>query len=115
MACLWDVPSGRLRRWQAHAGNLDSAAFSPDGKLFLTAAGDVRVRDAETLAEVMTLDDLGVFGATFCAEGRWIASASRDGTRIWPVDPWQRARELAPRELTRTERERYGLELKQRP
>jgi WD40 repeat protein len=115
---LWDISSGKVRRWQAHPSHLSSVAFSPDGMRILTASANpgARLWDTETGEELLTLDAPEGVSASFSADGQWIVTASTDGAaRIWPVDPLQRARELAPRELTDAERAYYGLAPRQKP
>jgi WD40 repeat protein/serine/threonine protein kinase len=48
-ACLWDVATGRqVGLPLAHRGDNLGAAFSADGKLVVTAAGDIRLWDTAT-------------------------------------------------------------------
>ncbi len=120
-ACLWDLPSARLIQKQAHFSHAVSADFSPDGELLLTAGENpsARLWDAASFEEFATLDlhapspnlrRPGAINASFSPDGRWVVTVWQDGSvRIWPVDPLQRARELAPRDLTDAERERFGI------
>jgi WD40 repeat protein/tRNA A-37 threonylcarbamoyl transferase component Bud32 len=114
-ARVWDAGTVRPRRvLQGHHGAIHTAAFSPDGRLVVTASEDetARLWDAETGAEQSTL--LGHDGAVRCAcfrpDGRVVATASADGTaRLWLVDPLPAARERRPRELTEEERKLYEI------
>ena len=73
----------------------------------------VRLWDAETGRGWMTLTGHRgpVYSAEFSPDGEWLATASGDGTaRLWPVDPLPLARSRLGRELTPSERQRYGIE-----
>ena len=69
-ARLWDVASGRLKQQLiGHSSSVEDAAFSPDGRLIVTAAEEVdktaRVWDAERgeLLRVLEGHDFGVLTA----------------------------------------------------
>ena len=69
-----------------------SAAFSPDGKLIVTASFDntARLWDAETgkqIGEPLTGHTAGVLNAAFSPDGRRLVTASWDKTaRLWDVE-----------------------------
>ena len=70
------------------------AAFSPDGKLVVTASDDfdTRVWDASTGVRRATLtgDTASVSTAGFSSDGKLILTASADGTaRVWETSTWR--------------------------
>lgn len=81
----WDARSGKLVMQSGwHAGTIESARYSPDGRLFLTASADhtVKVWLASTGTHVATFDAHRgmVFDAVFSGDGRHVFTASNDGT-----------------------------------
>jgi hypothetical protein len=71
-----------------HQAEINSAHFSPDGKLVLTASedGSARLWDAGTGLEVADpfRHKSAVTQARFSPDGQWLVTASLDGTaRIW--------------------------------
>jgi WD40 repeat protein len=84
---LWDWPSGEPRAaWRA-LGN--ALAFSPDGRLLVTAhGGGLELRDAEDgrwLAAYRWHGDR-IQAVAFSPDGQWIATASDDHfVKLWPV------------------------------
>jgi WD40 repeat protein len=64
-----------------------TAAFSPDGRTFVTAGDGVQVRETATgvqVGQVPALHGAAVHTAVFSRDGRTLATASRDGTaRLW--------------------------------
>jgi WD40 repeat protein/energy-coupling factor transporter ATP-binding protein EcfA2 len=82
-----------LHRYTALGGQAEvlSAAFSPDGRLVLTASADgtARVLEAETGEETFVFrgHEDRVNSAVFSSDGRLVVTASADGTaRTW--SPW---------------------------
>jgi WD40 repeat protein len=66
-----------------------AAAFAPDGKSIVTTpnVGHVRVRDAFTLRELVTIEkahpDRFVMGAAYAPDGRTYATGGRDEVKLW--------------------------------
>ncbi len=91
------LPSRAVLR--GHTGYVHSAAFSPDGKLIVTASrdGTARVWDASTgqsLRELRRHTNV-VRSAAFSFDGKLIVTASNDGTtRVWDASTGQSLREL---------------------
>lgn len=78
----------RLVTPDGHADWVNAVAFSPDGRLVVTASRDntARVWDVATGDEVTTFDmHTGpVNAAAFSPDGRWVVTASDDHTaRVW--------------------------------
>ena len=92
-ARLWDAATGKqLHVLQGHERLLQTAVFSPDGKLVLTASADktARIWDAangETL-QVLQGHEGPVNTAVFSPNGMRVLTASDDKTaRIWDPPP----------------------------
>ena len=116
-----------------HTGSVDSAAFSPDGKLVVTASDDgtARIWDVASGRSLHTLSGHTdyVDSVAFSPDGKLVVTASDDGTaRIWDVasgrsladpGPHRRvyARRLQPRRQARRHRQRGpdGADLALRP
>jgi WD40 repeat protein len=87
---LWEVASGGVRRTLGSHGAVAVVAFSPDGKLLVTAGGKVarlwRVDDGMLLYE-LTGHDGRIVVASFSPDGRRLVTASLDKTaRIWDTE-----------------------------
>ncbi|HEV3262220.1 MAG TPA: WD40 repeat domain-containing protein [Gemmataceae bacterium] len=114
-ARTWEVATGK--QWfvlRGHPRAVTSAAFSRDGRWLVTASDDwtARIWDVATGKEWFTLKGHQgpVTSAVFSPDGRQVLTASADGTaRLWPVDPLPAALARKPRELTREERELFGI------
>jgi WD40 repeat protein len=91
---LWDVSTGKLiREYQSAMPGGDSVAFAPDGKIVIDSG--VNMWDMQTGKELRRLighTDL-IWTATFSPNGKYIATASADGTaRLWDVQSGQELR-----------------------
>jgi WD40 repeat protein len=82
---------------------VSSVAFSPDGKLFVTASHDktVIVWDAARLEKLRVLDAHRepVIAVAFSPDGRFLVSACLDGKRspavVWNTNTWDKVWELS--------------------
>ena len=86
-------------RFELQGYNVSRAAFSPDGKLIVTAiySRSARIWDANTGQSVRELQGHtgAVTSAVFSPDGKLIVTASGDGTaRIWDASTGQSVREL---------------------
>jgi WD40 repeat protein len=88
---LWDAATGKeLGLLKGHAGAVDAAAFSADGRRIVTASEDktARIWDTERAQEVAVLKghDGTVTAAAFSPNGRQVLTGSADRTaRIWDI------------------------------
>jgi len=83
-----NVSAGPFGAAGTSAPSVNDAAFSPDGKLIVTASADktARVWDASSGQRLITLtgDTQSVSTARFSPDGKLIVTASADGTaRVW--------------------------------
>ena len=89
-----------------HTGSVNSAAWSPDGRLIVTASADrtTRVWDAASGQEVRQFHGHAdsVWSAAWSPDGRLIVTASADRTaRIWDAATGQEVRPLGASEAGR--------------
>ncbi len=87
-----DRPAAGPPALRPHSGDVQAAAFSPDGKRVVTAGsdGNVRVWDAATGAELLTLRGPagGAAEVGFGPDGRRIVATAGGGTaRVWDTHP----------------------------
>jgi WD40 repeat protein len=119
-ARVWELATGRLVAELPHAGPVFDVAFSPNGRLLVTASGN-----APTIWDLESQRPLGqLFGHTggvitvdFSPDGSLILSGGEDRSiRLWrcevevcaPIDEVLKlARSRALRELTPAERARF--------
>jgi WD40 repeat protein/tRNA A-37 threonylcarbamoyl transferase component Bud32 len=104
-ACLVDQDSGRVAAFLAHPGTqVFGTAFSPDGRLALTACADktVRVWDIAARQEIRRFEGHAneVYDVAVAPDGRTALSISEDGARLWEIETC--------RELRRFEQSRGG-------
>jgi len=119
-AWICDPVSGEIvRRLEGHRGQVNSASFSPDSQLVVTASADntARVWNAHTGESIATLSDHKgpVLNALFSPDGKSVFTASEDySTHIYPREAFATFNDLrelikqrVTRELTAKEREDY--------
>jgi WD40 repeat protein len=93
---VWDADKGtEILSFRASTGEVNSVAFSPDGKRIVSASremggkGEVKVWDADKGVETLFLKGhaLVVRSVAFSSDGKRIASASADNTvKVWDAD-----------------------------
>jgi WD40 repeat protein/serine/threonine protein kinase len=88
---LWEVASGKeLLTRRGHEGDIETLAFSPDGRAIATGGDDgtIKLWDAKTGATVWTLTGHQwiVWGVAFSPDGERLASGGADNTvRLWDL------------------------------
>lgn len=97
---LWDIASGQeLRQLKGHTDKVNSAAFTPDGKLLASGSSDntVRLWDVASGRELRQLQEHtgSVYGVAFTPDGKLLASGSDDKTvRLWDIASGREVRRL---------------------
>jgi WD40 repeat protein len=101
--CFGDpLPAGALARmgslrWR-HGSLVNSAAYSPDGKLIVSGGSDnaVRLWEAATGKQVRCLQERGeVRSVAFSPDGKTIASGCIGGVRLWDAATGRQVRRLS--------------------
>ena len=97
----WDLTTGRpSRRWSGdHPTYVMAVAYSPDGSLLATGAGDgtLLLRDAETgvMKARLTGHNQGIPALAFDPSGRWLGSGDVSGrVVVWDLDTKQPLQQL---------------------
>ncbi len=95
VAELWDTKTGAKIAGFPHPDWVRDVAFSPDGKRFITACGDGKVRLWELGGALpsLTLSEnaKAVLHAEFSPDGKWLVAAGEDNTaRLWNVSTGER-------------------------
>jgi len=95
-----DLPHPALiRTLEGHSSSVNGCAFSPDGKLIVSASGDgtLKVWDSETGQMLRSLEGHSSFveGCAFSPDGKLIVSASWNRTlKVWDSETGQTLRSL---------------------
>ena len=85
---LWTLQGQELRTLRANDQTINSAHFSPDGRMILTSGDDgmARLWDAASGKDVLDLkaDRTALFSAAFSHDGRYVVTGGQEGAAgIW--------------------------------
>jgi WD40 repeat protein/serine/threonine protein kinase len=87
LVCLWDLETGKEKKWKGHTGHVRGAAFSPVSSLLATCGedGTVRLWDRNAGRSGVRTIGPGPFGGgvravAFTPDGRYLATANANGT-----------------------------------
>lgn len=99
---LWGQMRGdHLFALPGHSNVVTALAFSPDGRLLVSAGreGCLRVWDIDrrTLLRVLPCAARHVYGVSFSSLGTEMAIGTSDGVQLWSTDPWQITDQIAAR------------------
>jgi len=119
---IYDLENRQERRGRilnGHRGKVERVLFSDDSRRVYTGSedGTIRIWDLDVknpgaTSIVLTGHEGSIRAMTLAPNGRWLASASYDGVRIWSLqmeDLISAAKQAAGRQLTREERELHRL------
>jgi WD40 repeat protein len=96
-------PVGEVRRFEGHEAPVNAVAFSPDGRLALSAtvggpnASTIRLWDVRTGHKLRNLDghSHNVYSVAFSADGKRVLSCSEDRTvRLWNAETGKELKRL---------------------
>jgi hypothetical protein len=101
---VWDLNQGKqLHLWKWPKGpdphsHVESLSFAPDGTKLAAAVfrqGKAYIWDLSTGMQIARLDHQNVYGLSFSADGRTLATAGWDRiVRFWNTDTWTDPREI---------------------
>ncbi|HEV3143205.1 MAG TPA: WD40 repeat domain-containing protein [Gemmataceae bacterium] len=87
---IWDLTTGKLKTTlTGHSGEIRAVAFSPDGKLLVSASGEVKVWDVAAGKEAaLKLQHIeSIFSFAFSPDGKRLAAGYYDNkVRIFEMD-----------------------------
>ena len=122
-ADLWDLSEREPVRYALQTDHgVQSATISPDGRWLATGCPanamlwDLTAPDPSKTARLLQGHRENVWSVAISADSRWLVTDASDGTiRRWSLDiNWllDHSREMAGRELTAAERDRYSIGLR---
>ena len=93
---VWNLSSMKEKMTLYGQSPVQSVMFSPDGKRLAATSGELRVWDVANGTEIITLTDAAVNGATFSADGKWLAANPSERfpgktVKIWNAETWKEA------------------------
>jgi WD40 repeat protein len=87
---IWDADSGReLLFFKGHTGSVQDVAFSPDGKRLATLSEPLmlKVLDAQTGHETLSLKGGNAGGLAFSPDGRILAGGAWNEVMLYDATP----------------------------